>query len=102
MQKLQSRSYLDEPTNNSIAGSTTLKIRGWALDSSGVKEVRVFVDGKDLGTITYGTSRSDVNKAYPGYSSGDNAGFEGIVDISGIYAGDKKSRGFYWLYFSFN
>ena len=90
IQKLQSRSSLDEPTNNSIAGSTTLKVRGWALDSSGIKEVRVYVDGKDLGTVTYGTKRTDVNKAYPGYSSGDNAGFEGIVDISSVAAGDKK------------
>ena len=90
IQKLQSRSSLDEPTNNSIAGSTTLKVRGWALDSSGIKEVRVYVDGKDLGTVTYGTTRTDVNKAYPGYSSGDNAGFEGFVDISSIGTGTKK------------
>ena len=90
IQKLQSRSCLDEPTNNSIAGSTTLKVRGWALDSSGIKEVRVYVDGKDLGTVTYGTTRADVNKAYPGYSSGNNAGFEGMVDISSISTGNKK------------
>ena len=88
--KLQSRASLDEPANNDIAGSTTLKIRGWALDSSGVKEVRVYVDGKDLGTVTYGTTRTDVNKAYPGYSSGDNAGFEGFIDISSINTGNKK------------
>ena len=90
VQKLQSRSSLDEPTSNSIAGSTTLKIRGWALDSSGIKEVRVYVDGKDLGTVTYGTTRTDVNKVYPGYSSGNNAGFEGMVDISSISTGNKK------------
>ena len=46
--------------------------------------------GKDLGTVTYGTTRTDVNKAYPGYSSGDNAGFEGTVNISSISAGSKK------------
>ena len=90
IQNLQSRSSLDEPINNSIAGSTTLKIRGWALDSSGIKEVRVYVDGKDLGTVPYGTSRPDVNKVYPGYSSGDNAGFDGTVNISSISEGNKK------------
>ena len=90
IQNLQSRSSLDEPINNSIAGSTTLKIRGWALDSSGIKEVRVYVDGKDLGTVTYGTTRTDVNKVYPGYSSGDNAGFDGTVNISSISEGNKK------------
>ena len=74
VQRLQSRNNLDEPNNN-ITAKGTVKVRGWALESSGVKEVRVYVDGKDLGTITYGTTRTDVNKAYPGYSSGDNSGF---------------------------
>ena len=48
------------------------------------------MDGKDLGTVAYGTKRADVNKAYPGYSSGDNAGFEGNVNISGISEGNRK------------
>ncbi|WP_370774086.1 hypothetical protein [Clostridium sp.] len=62
--------------------SVSEMLRGWAVAASGVKEVRVYVDGKDLGTVTYGTKRTDVNKAYPGYSSGDNAGFEGYINIS--------------------
>ena len=89
IENLESRSCLDEPTNNAIARGT-LKISGWALASSGVKEVRVYVDGKDLGTISYGTKRTDVNNVYPGYSSGDNAGFNGTVNISSISNGNKK------------
>ena len=57
---------------------------------SRIKEVRVYIDNKDFGTITYGTTRTDVNKAYPGYSSGDNAGFEGIINLGGMTTGDKK------------
>ena len=67
-----------------------MKIRGWALASSGVKEVRVYIDGKDLGTVPYGTSRPDVNNVHPGYSSGNNAGFDGTINISNISAGNKK------------
>ena len=89
IENLESRSCLDEPTNNAIARGT-LKISGWALASSGVKEVRVYVDGKDLGTIPYGTKRTDVNNVYPGYSSGDNAGFNGTVNISSVSNGNKK------------
>ena len=88
--KLPTKSNLDEPKGNTIATGDTLNIRGWALDSSGIKEVRVYVDEKDLGTVKYGTVRADVNKAHPGYPSGDNAGFEGSVDISSISAGSKK------------
>ena len=90
IEKGQSRSYLDEPNNNVTVRSTTVSVKGWALAASGVKEVRVYVDGKDLGTVTYGTKRTDVNNAYPGYSSGDNAGFEGNIDISSISSGSKK------------
>ena len=90
VEKAQSRSYLDAPNNNEVVKSTILNVRGWALAGSGVKEVRVYVDGKDLGTVAYGTKRADVNKAYPGYSSGDNAGFEGNINISGISEGNRK------------
>ena len=87
---LELRSYLDAPNDNEVVKSKTLNVRGWALAGSGVKEVRVYVDGKDLGTVAYGTKRADVNRAYPGYSSGDNAGFEGNVNISGISEGNRK------------
>ena len=90
IERLESKSHLDEPNNNVTVRSTTVSFRGWALAASGVKEVRVYVDGKDLGTVTYGTKRTDVNNAYPGYSSGDNAGFEGNIDISSISSGSKK------------
>ena len=89
VEKLESKSWLDNPNNNSIS-SGTLKVSGWALASSGVKEVRVYVDGKDLGTVNYGTTRTDVNNAYPGYPSGNNAGFEGSVNLSNISAGTKR------------
>ena len=84
------RYSLDEPVTNEKISSNTLKIRGWALADSGIKEVRVYVDGTDLGTVPYGTSRPDVNRAYPGYSSGNNAGFDGNINISSISAGNKK------------
>ena len=87
---LESISYLDAPNDNEVVKSKTLNVRGWALAGSGVKEVRVYMDGKDLGTVAYGAKRADVNKAYPGYSSGDNAGFEGNVNISGISEGNRK------------
>ena len=91
VEKLESKSWLDNPNNNSIS-SGTLKVSGWALASSGVKEVRVYVDGKDLGTVNYGTTRTDVNNAYPGYPSGNNAGFEGTVNLGGMATGDKKLK----------
>ena len=92
VEKLASISCLDEPTNNLTVKSGQLKIRGWALAGSGVKEVRVYVDGTDLGTVPYGTSRADVNNVYPGYSSGNNAGFDGTINLGGMATGEKTLK----------
>ncbi|WP_300891636.1 N-acetylmuramoyl-L-alanine amidase, partial [uncultured Clostridium sp.] len=90
IEKLPSISCLDEPTTNFTVKAGKLKIRGWALANSGIKEVRVYVDGKDLGTVPYGTSRADVNKVYPGYSSGNNPGFDGTINLGGMPTGTKN------------
>ena len=92
VEKLPSISCLDEPTSNLTVNSDKLKIRGWALAGSGVKEVRVYVDGTDLGTVPYGTSRPDVNNVYPGYSSGNNAGFDGTINLGGMPTGEKTLK----------
>ncbi|WP_342985465.1 glucosaminidase domain-containing protein, partial [Clostridium saudiense] len=87
--KLPKLSNLEEPNTNETAINNTVKIKGWALDSSGIKEVRAYIDGKDLGTIEYGISRIDVDNVYPGYINGRNSGFEGIVNVSGVATGNK-------------
>ena len=87
---LQSRNCLDDPISNEVIGDNILKIRGWALDSSGIKEVRVYIDDKDFGAIEYGVLRADVNRVYPGYSSGDYAGFEGSINLALMSSGSKK------------
>ncbi|MDU5261824.1 MAG: N-acetylmuramoyl-L-alanine amidase, partial [Clostridium celatum] len=92
VEKLPSISCLDEPTSGTVVNSEQLKIRGWALAGSGIKEVRVYVDGADLGTVPYGTSRPDVNNVYPGYSSGNNAGFDGTINLGGMPTGEKTLK----------
>lgn len=90
--RLISRSNLDDPYGTADITSNTLLIRGWALSGSGVKSVEAFIDGASYGQIKYGISRVDVNKAYPGYSSGDNCGFEGTIDISKLSDGTKTLK----------
>ena len=78
---LQARSCLDEPTSNATVTTDSLSIKGWALNSKGIKSVEAFIDNTSYGTIKYGIKRTDVNKVYPGYPTGDNSGFEGKIDI---------------------
>ena len=89
---LQARSCLDEPTSNATVTTDSLSIKGWALNSKGIKSVEVFIDNVSYGTIKYGTRRTDVNKAYPGYSTGDNCGFEGSINISSLSNGNKTLK----------
>ena len=86
---LETKSFLDSPEENLNVTTDTIRVRGWALDSSGVKSVEAFVDGKSLGNISYGALRPDVNKVCPGYPSGDNAGFDETVNISSLSNGKK-------------
>ena len=89
---LEARSWLDEPTSNATVTTDSLSIKGWALNSKGIKSVEVFIDNVSYGTIKYGTRRTDVNKAYPGYSTGDNCGFEGSINISSLSNGNKTLK----------
>ena len=89
---LEARSWLDEPTSNATVATDSLSIKGWALNSKGIKSVEAFIDNVSYGTIKYGTRRTDVNKAYPGYSTGDNCGFEGSINISSLSNGNKTLK----------
>ena len=89
---LEARSWLDEPTSNATVATDSLSIKGWALNSKGIKSVEVFIDNVSYGTIKYGTRRTDVNKAYPGYSTGDNGGFEGSINIYSLSNGNKTLK----------
>ena len=69
-----------------------MQVAGWALHDSGIKEVKVSIDGKYIGSTNIGITRNDVNNAYPGYPNGDKSGFDGKFDISNLSNGDKKVK----------
>ena len=89
---LQARSCLDAPVSNATVTTDSLSIKGWALNSKGIKSVEAFIDNTSYGTIKYGVQRTDVNKVYPGYPSGDNSGFDGTIDISSLSNGNKTLK----------
>jgi hypothetical protein len=45
---------------------------GWAVDDRGVREVRVFIDGRFVNATPLNTPRPDVAKAYPQYAHETN------------------------------
>ncbi|XZH20527.1 N-acetylmuramoyl-L-alanine amidase family protein [Clostridium perfringens] len=85
--KKEPKMYIDTPNNGDDLKEDILNVRGWSLNSSGVKEVQVYLDGKRMDNAKIGLERPDVNAAFPGYKGGSNSGFESKVDLSNIPSG---------------
>lgn len=51
---------------------TQVLVGGWALDDRGVREVRLYVDGRIAEVTPLNTQRPDVSKVYPQYAHGTN------------------------------
>jgi beta-N-acetylglucosaminidase len=81
---------VDEPSNNSIANNTSVKVRGWAIGRKGIKAVNIYVDGKFNGNAAIGLSRPDVGMFYPNYINSSTSGFEYLVDVNTIAPGTHK------------
>jgi hypothetical protein len=48
---------------------------GWALDDSGIREIRVAVDGRPAGAALLGGPRRDVAAHFPGFPGAETSGF---------------------------
>lgn len=77
--------FMDAPAQG-VGVERQIQMYGWALDDKGVKEVRVFVDGKYLAKTTISVSRPDVAQAHPGYGSGDVAGWALTITLGDAIA----------------
>ncbi|ADL53568.1 Ig-like domain-containing protein [Clostridium cellulovorans] len=78
---------IDLPYENSKINNTDFVVSGWALNPDGVKEVKVYVDGKYIKSATLGLSRPDVEKVNPGYINGANSGYKLVIDRNIISPG---------------
>ncbi|SHE70257.1 SH3 domain-containing protein, partial [Alkalibacter saccharofermentans] len=81
------RTMIDAPLSNQSINNQDVLVRGWALNGSGVKEVRVSVNGTHIGNAQTGLSRPDVNNAYPGYPGGDRSGYSYTFSDSILISG---------------
>lgn len=90
---LQPMMCIDDPDGSVFikdSSLNTLNLRGWAIGSTGIQKVSVFVDNKLVGNANYGTSRPDVKNAYPVYQNADVSGFTYALDTTGISNGNHN------------
>lgn len=85
--KLPSMIRIDSPKENQTISGKDFTLNGWAVNQSGIKNAEIFIDNKSAGNAKYGAARPDVNRVYPGYPSGDNAGYSYEIDLTGLSAG---------------
>jgi N-acetylmuramoyl-L-alanine amidase len=83
--------YIDSPAPGAVL-SGSVAVTGWALDNataigSAISSVKVKVDGVEVGTATYGTSRPDVCSAYAGRPGCPNVGFTYALNTATLSPG---------------
>ncbi|MDP4143924.1 MAG: Ig-like domain-containing protein [Bacillota bacterium] len=88
--QLPPRMDIEYPQNNASISNKSINISGWALNSSGVKEDDVYVDGVLIGQAQTMLSRADVDAVYSGYQNGKNCGYQYTVDLSKIAPGSHS------------
>ncbi|WP_234117478.1 N-acetylmuramoyl-L-alanine amidase [Clostridium hydrogenum] len=62
--------------------SNSLDLKGWALNTSGVKNVDIYVDGKFVKSVDSNLPTPDLANQYSQYSNAANSGFDYIANLS--------------------
>jgi hypothetical protein len=77
--------FVDAPAEGAGVGRQ-IQMYGWALDDRGVKDVRIFVDGKYVTKTGVTVARPDVMNAHPAYSHGTpNHGWAVTVTLADAF-----------------
>ncbi|WP_242971491.1 Ig-like domain-containing protein [Clostridium algidicarnis] len=87
--RLSNKMYIDDPSEGEEIFEQMI-VRGWALNPSGVKQVKVFIDDIYAGDAEYGLSRPDVNEVFPLYSKGASSGYQIKLFTNNVKRGEHK------------
>jgi GT2 family glycosyltransferase len=75
-------------------GGTTLtgkvRVKGWALATSGVKRVEVQAGDGPVVEARYGLYRPDIAAEHEGFQGADRSGFRAMVDFDGVPNGNQN------------
>ena len=86
---LPSIGNIDYPLNGITTNTSSIKVEGWTLCNSVIKEVKIYIDGKYVKSATLGISRPDVAKVYPAYINANKSGYSAILDSSEVSYGKR-------------
>ena len=87
------RLKLDEPSEHSLVLSgSVLKVTGWAVAKTGVKQLQVWLDDDGPHSIHYGLMREDVGSLYDDFPGASHAGFLWAWQIHHLAPGTHTLR----------
>ena len=72
--------WYDEPNNFDVFRGSTVRGNGWAASADGIARVAVLLDGRDVGSASYGSFRPDVPRVKPYVSCGQLCGYRFRID----------------------
>ena len=80
--KPQALGVMDEPSQGSYIYGNSVTVRGWAIAPSGIKEVKIYVDGSLKKVVKPNQPRPDIKKAFPNYPDAATSGYNEKIDIT--------------------
>lgn len=77
---------------NVYQSGSNIVLHGWALDRSGVEQIKVFVDNTYVGNASYGAIRQDVANIYTNYPNALRSGFNFETSVAGLKDGNHSVK----------
>ena len=77
---------LESPAAAEI-GNEDILVKGYALDDTGVKSVKVLLNGKATGTAAISIARPEIESQYPGFYNSAKSGFEYTIRRNNLFPG---------------
>jgi ADP-heptose:LPS heptosyltransferase/GT2 family glycosyltransferase len=75
-----------------LTGDGNAVISGWAVCEAGIAQLRIFLDGNDIGLATYGHDRADVGSSFPLIRMAHLSGFRFERHIGALADGEHEIR----------
>ena len=72
--------WYDAPNNGDVIRGSTVRGSGWAASPDGIGRIAVILDGRDVGSASFGGYRPDVRHVKPYVSCGDYCGYRFRID----------------------
>ena len=86
--------YVEKPFNNGESFSNTLNLQGWIMSEEKGTQVKVYVDGKDIGEVNR-VERGDVVNTIKGYGGKDTnptPGYNAKIDLTNYDFGNHTLK----------